>query len=407
MTSASIATVVARSRSTSYSINWMIQYFLQSSHFCVLRSCSFANSRSFLIYSTSNTRSYFGFSSNSDDNQRRNRYKSDNTRVAAPGYSKIAQRSFRSALSPSRALPENTLSGAIRSTLIIFSHLKPARQPYLHRSHSLSSAPAVYINSSSPCRLRHSYALLLTTSAAPTLLTTIHKKPLTSCNMASKPSEISSDSSLSPPPDNLVSATETAVDVQPVVNSKQRKAETTSRNKRTATQLADPDDDAAAVTNESPRPKRRAVKKVKVTEEALEDTPVEVSASARPKRGAAKKAVIEDEIMEGEFDVPVSRTKIDRSKNTTDNKAIDQKPSKSKKRKAEDDDDHEEKPKSAAKKRANTVKRDKNEKPIAGRTQNIPHIIGAHVSTAGGTSSTCSAYCLRRPKTNMDWTTVV
>jgi hypothetical protein len=382
----------------------MIQYFLQSSQICLLRSCPYANSRSLLIYSTSNTRSYFGFSSNSDDNQRRNRYKTDNPRVTAPGYSKIAQRSFRSALSPSRALLENTLLGAIRSALSVFSHLKPVPQSYLHRPRSLSNASVAYISSLSPRQFRHSYALFLTTSAVPTLLTTIHKKPLTSHNMARKPSDMSSDSSLSPPPDNLGSATETAVDdVQPVVNSKQRKAETTSRNKRTATQLADPDD-AAAVTDKSPRLKRRAVKNVKVTEETFD---VEVPALTRPKRGAAKKTTIEDEIMEGEFDIPVSMTKIDRSKNTTDNKGTDQKPSKSKKRKAEDDDDHEEKPKSAAKKRANTVKRDKNEKPIAERTQDIPHIIGAHVSTAGGKSSTCSAYFLRRPKTNMDWTTVV
>jgi hypothetical protein len=257
-------------------------------------------------------------------------------------------------------------------------------------------------------------------------LATIHNK-----HIADKHSTMSSESSLSPPPENLGSVTDhTTTAAQPVVTNKKRKAKTTPGSKRTATQLAEPDV-AAAVANELSRAKRRAVK-VKVTEEspedgatveesepgvgkskksaarrnkksADEDTPAEVPVSTGPKRGAAKKAIVEeDEIMEGEFDVEISVREIDRSKDITDNNAIVS-PTKSKKRKAGDDGDHKQKPK-PAKKRAKTMK---NEEPTAERTKDIPHIIGAHVSTAGGKLPRFTAYCSRRPKTNMDWTTVV
>jgi hypothetical protein len=213
---------------------------------------------------------------------------------------------------------------------------------------------------------------------------------------------MSSDSSLSSAPDNLGSATETAVAVQPVVNSKKKKkkAGTTPRTKAIVDFVMT--DNATAITQESPRPKRRAAKKAIVEETFEDEATAEVPVSIRPKRGAVRKAIVGEEIMEGEFDVEVSVREIDKSKHITDNKAVVD-PTKRKKRKAEHDGNHEQKPK-PAKKRARTVK---NEEPVAERTKDIPHIIGAHVSTAGGKSSTCATYSSRRPKTNMDWTTIV
>jgi hypothetical protein len=189
---------------------------------------------------------------------------------------------------------------------------------------------------------------------------------------------MSSDSSLSPPPDNLVSATDTVAATQPVANGRKRRTATTSRTKSTATQLAEADD----VAQQLPSPKRRAAKKVKV---ASQDAPAELPPSTHPKRGAAKKAIVDEEIMEGEFDVEVSVKEIDKSKATTDNKVTAKKPANSKKRKAEDDGDHEEKPKKTTKPRTKPVQKDL--PPLAERSTDSKLLMGAHVSTAGGKSS--------------------
>jgi AP endonuclease-1 len=170
------------------------------------------------------------------------------------------------------------------------------------------------------CNLRHSYTSLLTSGTS----WTATNKPLTTRIMAKKISNASSDSSLSPPPDNLVSATETAAVPQPVVNGKKRKAETTSRTKRTGAQQADVEDAVDGI-GESPRPKRRATKKLKVTEE-VED------------------GVVAQESGDGEG-----------------------KPKP--------------KPKPRAKVKGGTAKI---LPPLAKRTENSKHLIGAHVSAAGG-----------------------
>jgi AP endonuclease-1 len=181
--------------------------------------------------------------------------------------------------------------------------------------------------------------------------------------MTKKLSNVSSDSSLSPPPDNLVSAAETAV------NDKKRKADANPRPRRTAVKHAGADE-AAPDTEESPQPKRRTAKKVKVTQELSEVEDVQVS--LRPKRGAAKKAPLDDESIESEVEAEVAETKT-----TTKNK----------KKKQADDEGDEQVVKKTTKSRA--PKSAKTQTPFAARTESTDTNlrIGAHVSVAGGKSS--------------------
>jgi hypothetical protein len=355
-------------------VSFLAEFFLSSS-LCSRSFLTPANTRSLLIYPSLNTRPYSGISSNSSGNQRRNRFKTHKPRAAAPEHLKIAQLPS-SALSPDRASPRNTLRGDARSTLRACSHFESLRQSHLHRVRSLSTAPAVYISSLSTCHLCHSYTSLLSASAVPSTLATATNKPLSAPRMAAKPFDKSSDSSLSPPPDDYVSATEIATTVQPTVHGQTSKP-IAIRSKRRATQ-----------------------------EVISQDAPAEVPVSSRLRRAATRKPIIDDETMEGEFDVEVSVREIQKSKTTTDSKTTVKKPTTSKKRKAEDDGNHEEQPKPVVKKRAKTVSTTKSEESIADRTTDSNHLIGAHVSIGGGKSLSSPSHLLQRSKANMDWTTV-
>jgi AP endonuclease-1 len=180
--------------------------------------------------------------------------------------------------------------------------------------------------------------------------------------MVKKLSNVSSDSSLSPPPDNLASAAETAI------NDKKRKADANPRPRMAAVKHAEADE-AAPDVEESPQPKKRAAKKVKVTQELSETEDVQVS--LRPKRGTAKKAPLDDESIDSDVDVKVAETKT-----TTKNK-----------KKQAENGDNEQIVKKTTKSRA--PKSAKTQTPFSARTESTETNlrIGAHVSVAGGKSS--------------------
>lgn len=202
--------------------------------------------------------------------------------------------------------------------------------------------------------------------------------------MAKKIPTTSSDSSLSSPPANTASATETAAVTQPAVNGKKRKAETTPRTRRTTAQHVDIEDDVEG-TGESSEPKRRVIKKAKITEEMGDEAAAQESGDGERKtkkvevRGnkkavATKKAVAKDHVMEGEIGA-------DGDGKVTAKTSV-KKTARGKKAKANDEgNDVEDKPKPKAKTKTKTAKI---EPPRAERTKDIKHRIGAHVSIAGG-----------------------
>lgn len=199
--------------------------------------------------------------------------------------------------------------------------------------------------------------------------------------MAKKIPTASPDSSLSSPPENTASATETAAVTQPAVNGKKRKAETTPRTRRSTAQHVDIEDDVEG-TGESSEPKRRVTKKAKITEEMGDEAAAQESGDGERKtkkvevRGnkkavATKKAVAKDHVMEG----------ADGDGKVTAKTSV-KKTARGKKAKANDEgNDVEDKPKPKAKTKTKTAKI---EPPRAERTKDIKHRIGAHVSIAGG-----------------------
>jgi hypothetical protein len=202
--------------------------------------------------------------------------------------------------------------------------------------------------------------------------------------MAKKIPTASPDSSLSSPPENTASATETAAVTQPAVNGKKRKAETTPRTRRSTAQHVDIEDDVEG-TGESSEPKRRVIKKAKITEEMGDEAAAQESGDGERKtkkvemRGnkkavATKKTVAKDHVMEGEIDA-------DGDGKVTAKTSV-KKTARGKKAKASDEgNDVEDKPKPKAKAKTKTAKI---EPPRAERTKDIKHRIGAHVSIAGG-----------------------
>ncbi|KAH6851542.1 DNA-lyase [Alternaria rosae] len=211
--------------------------------------------------------------------------------------------------------------------------------------------------------------------------------------MARKISNATSDSSLSPPPDNLMSATEAAIVPQPADSGKKRKAETTPRTKRTRAQQVDVEDAVDGV-DESPRPKRRATKKIKVTEEVEDEVMAQESGdgegkskkavSRRNKTAATKKTVAEDESTEAEIDAQIEVNADGDDKIMT--KVSVKKTTRGKKSKAKNEEsDHEDKPKPKPKPRSKGKgSTAKILPPLADRTKDSKHLIGAHVSSAGG-----------------------
>lgn len=111
--------------------------------------------------------------------------------------------------------------------------------------------------------------------------------------MAGKLDSAETDSSLSPVANDLIEQVEGKAEVVPPANSKKRKAATTTttasvttkRTKKAPVAATDNDGEAHLTdTKESPHPKRRAVKKVKV-EEHVVDEEVKVEAD---RNGATK-----------------------------------------------------------------------------------------------------------------------
>jgi len=343
------------------------------------------SSRSLLTSPSLPTRSFLHAPSNYTHCQHRNC-----TRVASrvPEHPAVQPQTQ----SLARPLPDpRSPRNAIRSSILIaFSHL--------HLDHSRPFA--AYKRRFSAFDLRRSYASLLDSSGALGTLGTLGtslidtQKPLATRIMARKISNAPSDSSLSPPPDNLMSATETTTVTQPVVNGKKRKAETTPRTRRTRAQQVDVEDAVDGV-DESPRPKRRATKKIKVTEEVEDEVMAQESGdgegkskkavSRRNKKTAAtKKAVVDDGSVEAEVDAEIEVDADGDDKIAT--KTSVKKTARGKKSKAKNEDsDHEDKPKPKPKPRAKgkggTAKI---LPPLAERTKDSKHLIGAHVSSAGG-----------------------
>jgi AP endonuclease-1 len=216
--------------------------------------------------------------------------------------------------------------------------------------------------------------------------------------MAEPLEDVCSGSSLSSAPDNLVITTESVTVVRSTDNSKKRKAETTLRTKK-ITALHTEADDAVAVASDSPRPKRRAAKRVKyeqdtdeemVTQERDNDTDkskkasprrtkkeaaqeldVDAKQSSQPKRGPAKKPHVEEKTNDKDA---IEDTKVTNKSNKTS-------VTKTTKNKAEDNG--EDKPKKTARSKAKPAKI---LPPIAERTKDIKLRVGAHVSIAGGQS---------------------
>jgi hypothetical protein len=167
-----------------------------------------------------------------------------------------------------------------------------------------------------------------------------------------------------------------------------RKAET-PRAKRTRAQQADVEDAVDGI-GESPRPKRRATKKLKVTEEVEDGVVAQESGdgegkskkavSRRNKTAATKKVVAEDDLVEAEVDAEVDGDEDDKITTKTSVK----KTTRGRKSKAKNEDSDAEdkpKPKPRAKAKGGTAKI---LPPLAKRTENSKHLIGAHVSAAGG-----------------------
>ena len=115
--------------------------------------------------------------------------------------------------------------------------------------------------------------------------------------MARKLDSADSDSSLSPVANELLEQVESKAAVAPPANGKKRKAagETTAprtikrTKKATATVADNNNDEADAVTKDSPRLKRRAAKKVKVEEQADEVVQVDAEGSGDTKATTKKK----------------------------------------------------------------------------------------------------------------------
>ncbi|KAF1833196.1 AP endonuclease [Decorospora gaudefroyi] len=359
----------------------MIRYFIESLLPCTLDSRSSrirVISRSFLTYPSSSTRSYSTFWSNRFHHRHRTSCTTEQLRVA-PDILIVVEPRLNALLVPFRASPQHLLPNSIGlSTLSVSSHL--------HRLRSLSNCPVAYLGSLSPRRLHPSFTPLLQTS---TTSIPHNNQLITTHDMAENVPDGSSGSSLSPPPEHLVASTKTSAAVQPAVNDRKRKAETTPRNKRASAQLADVVG-SAAVTGESPRPKRRASKKIKV-DELSDDEPVAAEStgtsrravSGRNKKSASqvaptKKKVIGEEVVENEFGVQVKAAENGNGQGVT--KAMIQAKSKAKDDDISDDD-HEEKTKKTPKPKS---KPQKILPPLAERTQDSKLRIGAHVSIAGG-----------------------
>ena len=336
-----------------------------------LRSRSFAafiRARSPLIYSFLKPRPYSAFS-----NRTSNCSSSSltNPRVSVLNKTLDAQLHVGSRL----------LSGnSIRSTLSNFPHLLSVRSFHLHH-YLLPYNPSVHIGNFPQRSLGHSYTPFLTSS---TVSANSHTPTPTSNNlrtaytMAKPLTDASSESSLTPPPDSVVSAKETVTAVKPATNDRKRKAETISRTKKNTAQNVESEDTPVAV-EDSPRPKRRAAKKVKVEqiEDDINGSDADVKPSLRPKHGAVKKAIVEEEVFEEALDGNADEdTKVVSKTKTSVKKAT-----KSTKKAQDKDGGHEDKPKKTTKSK---IKPAKILPPIAERTQGIKLRIGAHVSIAGG-----------------------
>lgn len=160
--------------------------------------------------------------------------------------------------------------------------------------------------------------------------------------------------------------------VQSTQNGRKRKAETTSRTKRTTAQYTEVEE-VAAVASNSPRTSKRATKKVKYEQETDNEMVDQQSdnGEGRPKQALKRTKKV---AAQG----PVTDAKLNDDSTVEDNK-ISKKNVKSTEKKAEDV--NEEKPKKVTKSKAKPAKI---LPPIAERTKDIKLRVGAHVSIAGG-----------------------
>jgi hypothetical protein len=103
----------------------------------------------------------------------------------------------------------------------------------------------------------------------------IHATPITRPNMARKLSSSASNSSLSPVADDVIAQAESKVNVKTATTGRKRKADTTdvevTKHTRKTIAANVKTEDGTAGADESPRPKRRMAKKVKVEEEIVDD----------------------------------------------------------------------------------------------------------------------------------------
>lgn len=168
--------------------------------------------------------------------------------------------------------------------------------------------------------------------------------------MAKKLTAVSSDSSLSPLPEDIAAESETVVK-ESKTNGNKRKATSTAEKitKRTKTTLA--------------------------TKSKVEGTGAEITETAKPVRRVVKKAIVEEDTVEYE-----AKTEIDgEKKGKATTKTITKR---SKKSRDDDNSDAEVDVKKKIPKRKPKAVNDGT--PLAERTKDVKLRVGAHVSAAGG-----------------------
>lgn len=174
--------------------------------------------------------------------------------------------------------------------------------------------------------------------------------------------------------------------------SRKRKADAIADTKKTTARQTEAED-GVEVTAESPRPKRRAAKKVKAeletNEEVVAQEPVgDVKLSSRSKRVSTKKSTIEENVVDCEVN--------EDAKTSNKTRGSSGKTTKDTKKKVDDGD--QDKPKKVTKSKAKPIKI---LPPIAERTKDIKLRVGAHVSIAGGQLWPAFVYCFVRMPANM------
>jgi hypothetical protein len=255
---------------------------------CSSRSLSSSfPSRSFLKYSSSKSRSYptccDNRSSCDSAHSKFRRSIADRFLPVSTTILNLEQSCPRySPYRPAFAETTKVLQSLVRG---VSSHLRSGGHYHLHRQQlRYYTWPATYIRRSVPHCLDRSYTTLV--PSTPSAIPHNFEIPPT---MAKKLAPSSPESSLSPVADDLIEQVESKVEVKTVANGRKRKATTTEtktttkRTKKAAAEEAKGADDATAA-DESPKPKGRASKKVKVEATTVdEEVKVEEDGEGKPK----------------------------------------------------------------------------------------------------------------------------